>query len=355
MTDGSPTPAPVLSVRDLVIDVATPDGTARIVNNVSFDVPSGGVFSVVGESGSGKSITMLALMGLLDSASVSVTGGTAMFEGRDLLALPEAELMTLRGTKVAMIFQDPMTSFNPVITIGRQIEEMIAIHDRTMSPRARRDRSIELLDLVGVPDPARRVRQYPHAFSGGMRQRAMIAMAVANTPKLLIADEPTTALDVTIQAQVMEVLAKVREETGAAMILVTHDLGLVAEYSDDVGVMYGGRMMERAAVDPLFEGPRHPYTIGLLNSIPRHDTDMHALSPIPGQPPAVGEHPSGCVFHPRCGLSRGRTVCAADEPALRPVGAARLSACHFVDEIDAWSAAGAPPPEFAPGVEMADV
>ncbi len=328
-------PHPVLSVRDLVIDALAPDGPERIVDHVSFDVNPGSVFSIVGESGSGKTLTMLAVIGLLPG-NIKVTGGEIWLEDQNLLTLSARELRELRGTRLAMIFQDPMTSLNPVIRVGKQVGEIIQIHEPGVSKTDLRDRVIDLLSLVEIPDPGRRYRQFPHEFSGGMRQRAMIAMAVANDPTLLIADEPTTALDVTIQAQVLEVLAAVRERTGASMVLVTHDLGLVAETADRVGVMYGGRMMECADVDALFEQPSHPYTVGLLNSLPRRDSEHAELNSIAGQPPAVGAYPTGCVFHPRCGLSNRRAICADQEPDRRVFSGSHESACHFVADVPAW-------------------
>jgi peptide/nickel transport system ATP-binding protein len=328
---------PVLSVRDLVIDAVSDEGRERIVDHVSFDVMAGSVFGIVGESGSGKTLTMLAVMGLLPN-NLRVAGGEVWLEGRNLLTLSAEDLRKIRGGRLAMIFQDPMTSLNPVINVGKQIGEIIEIHNPSLSRGARKDRVVELLSLVGIPDPGRRYKQFPHEFSGGMRQRAMIAMAVANAPTLLIADEPTTALDVTIQAQVMEILAEVRERTNTSMVLVTHDLGLVAESADEIGVMYGGRMMERASVADVFANPSHPYTVGLFNSLPRIDAELDELYSIAGQPPTVGAYPSGCVFHPRCGLSEGRPACASNEPALVSVTQGHLAACHFIEEVTPWAA-----------------
>ena len=327
----------ILSVRDLTVEFQTPDGPKRAVDNISFDVHEHEVFGVVGESGSGKSVTMLAVMGLLPQGQARIAGGEVKFRGKSLLDLDTEGLRAIRGKHLSMIFQDPMTSLNPVIKIGSQIAEAIGLHQKGLSRSAIRDRAVELLGSVGVPNPGRRFDQYPHEFSGGMRQRAMIAMAIANDPSILIADEPTTALDVTIQAQVMEVLASVRERTGAAMILITHELGLVAETADRVAVMYGGRVAELAGVDEIFAEPRHPYTVGLLASLPRLDaSSSEQLYSIPGQPPGLRGRPSGCVFNPRCGLKRGRERCETEVPALREVAPAHAAACHFSEEVGDW-------------------
>jgi oligopeptide/dipeptide ABC transporter ATP-binding protein len=249
--------------------------------------------------------------------------------------MPKRELRRLRGGEVAMIFQDPMTSLNPVLKIGDQISEAIRVHHPEVKDKEARERTIRLLALVGVPNPERRFDQYPHEFSGGMRQRAMIAMAIANEPKLLIADEPTTALDVTIQAQILEVLKKAQEETHAATILITHDLGLVAELADRVIVMYAGKVVELTDVHTLFDAPRHPYTVGLMDSLPRLTVDEDWLRPIPGQPPSLISRPPGCPFHPRCFLRQGRQVCVTDEPPLRELGSdGHLAACHFAEELE---------------------
>ncbi len=327
-------------MRDLVIEVATPEGAVRLVDGVSFDVHAHEVFGVVGESGSGKSITMLGAMGLLPPG-LRVTGGEIRLRGKNLAECSDAEMCALRGDRLAMIFQDPMTSFNPVLRVGTQIREALTLHQPALSKRQMRDRVVELLDLVGIPDPGQRYRQFPHEFSGGMRQRAMIAMAIANDPDVLIADEPTTALDVTIQAQVMDVLRLARERTGAAMILITHDLGLVAEVADRVAVMYGGRIVEHGAISRIFSRAAHPYTVGLLNSLPRLKGATRALYSIPGQPPGTRDRPGGCVFHPRCGLRGERTVCIERAPDLRAVETTHLSACHFADEVPGWRAGAA--------------
>ncbi|MDQ8727362.1 ABC transporter ATP-binding protein [Bradyrhizobium sp. LHD-71] len=332
----SASPEPVLSVRDLVIEVPSEQGMTRLVDGATFDVFPHEVFGLVGESGSGKSMTMLAVMGLLP-APVQLTSGKVILRGQSLTDLSFEQMRKVRGKSMSMVFQDPMTSLNPVLRVGSQIAETVRLHNPAMSKAEVRARAIELLGLVNIPDPERRYQQYPNEFSGGMRQRVMIAIAMANDPDLLIADEPTTALDVTIQAQVMKVLARVRAKTGAAMVLITHDLGLVAETANRVAVMYGGRMMERAPVDPIFAQPRHPYTVGLISSLPRLDRNVGELYSIPGQVPNLAKRPPGCVFHPRCALSDGRSPCREQLPEFRQVGADHRSACHFAEEVAEWS------------------
>ena len=324
---------PVLSVRDLVTEFDTADGTVHAVHHVSFDVYPGETLGVVGESGSGKSVTVMSILGLIPSPPGRVASGEIIFKGRDLLKMSQKELREVRGSEIAMIFQDPMTSLNPVFTVGNQITEALLVHDPAMEKDAAHTRTVELLALVGVPNPESRVDQYPHEYSGGMRQRAMIAMAIANQPSLLIADEPTTALDVTIQAQVLDVLETARTETQASTILITHDLGLIAETADRVVVMYGGRAVEVADVEEIFHAPRHPYTLGLMASLPRLDMDLERLMPIPGAPPSLIRLPSGCAFHPRCRLMKGRDICREESPPLREVESGRLSACHFAEEM----------------------
>ena len=339
---------PVLVVRDLCVEVLRPSGAVRVVDGISFEIRRDEVFGVVGESGSGKSITMLAIMGLLMSGNVRIARGEISLGGRDLRALSDEDLRRVRGKNIAMIFQDPMTSLNPVLTIGSQIGEILEIHEPGLPSAKVRARIVELLSLVGVPNPERRMGQYPHEFSGGMRQRTMIAMAIANEPDLLIADEPTTALDVTIQAQVMDVLAQVRARTGASMILITHDLGLVADTADRVAVMYGGQIVEFADVEDLFARQRHPYTVGLLASLPRLEGVTEELYSIPGQPTGLNNRPTGCVFQERCGLSKGRAICESEVPLLKVIGEGHAAACHFADETRAWAASltdgGAPLP-----------
>jgi oligopeptide/dipeptide ABC transporter ATP-binding protein len=314
---------PLLEVRDLTVEFTTDDGVVRAVNGVDLTVRRGEVLAVVGESGSGKSVTALALMRLLPR-SAQVTG-TITFDGRDLLAMSTDEVRQVRGGPMAMIFQDPMTSLNPVFTVGHQISEAIRAHESS-SKRAALIRAVDLLSLVGVPEPLRRARQHPHEFSGGMRQRAMIAMAIANDPELLIADEPTTALDVTIQAQVMEVLHDVSTQAGTAMMLITHDLGLVAGAADRVNVMYAGRLFESGTVDRIFYRSRNPYTRALLASIPQIDQRRPRLEAIPGNPPSLLHPPTGCPFRPRCRFTTDR--CVEEVPALTGVGTDHHSRCH---------------------------
>jgi oligopeptide/dipeptide ABC transporter ATP-binding protein len=329
----APTGTPVLSIRDLVTEFDTPDGVVNAVNGVSYDVYPGETLGVVGESGSGKSVTVMSVLGLIPQPPGRIAGGEIMFGGRNLLDLSPAELRDVRGKDIGIIFQDPMTSLNPVHKVGRQIAEAMIVH-RDLSDDAARKETVELLERVGVPNAADRYDQYPHEYSGGMRQRAMVAMAIANNPKLLIADEPTTALDVTIQAQVLDVIREAQEETHAATILITHDLGLVAEMADRVVVMYGGKVVESGDVHTIFHAPRHPYTLGLMSSLPRLDQDLKRLEPIVGQPPSLINLPPGCSFHPRCRLSRGRDRCRTEVPPLLQVDSGgHRSACHFHDEV----------------------
>lgn len=322
---------PVISIDDLSVSFPTDDGWVHAVRNVSFDVEPGEVLAVVGESGSGKSVTALATMGLHPkSASIS---GQIRFHGRDLLSVSDREMRSVRGDGIAMVFQDPMTALNPVFKVGEQIAEMLLIHS-DISKAAAWAKAADLLESVGVPEPGKRVNQYPHEFSGGMRQRAMIAMAIANGPDLLIADEPTTALDVTIQAQVLEVMKAAQEATGAAIMLITHDLGVVAGIADRVVVMYGGRVFEEGKSSDLFYRSQNPYTRGLMASIPRLDSPKgERLIPIPGTPPNVLSPPPGCAFSPRC-IHAGPD-CKIDHASLRVVGndASHKSRCHKLDEL----------------------
>jgi oligopeptide/dipeptide ABC transporter ATP-binding protein len=326
-------PDPVLSIKDLVVEFKTEDGIVHAVDGVSYDLFPGETLGIVGESGSGKSVSTLALLGLIPTPPGRIVRGTAMFNGRDLLKLKKKELRRVRGNDVAMVFQDPMTSLNPVLTVGSQLGEAIKTHYRDEKDDAVKKRVIDLLKLVGVPNAETRYSQYPHEFSGGMRQRAMIAMAITNSPSLLIADEPTTALDVTIQAQVLEVMKRVQKETDAATILITHDLGIVAEMCERVLVMYAGHIVESGDVSTIFRSPRHPYTIGLMNSLPKLTEDEEWLEPITGAPPSLIDLPPGCPFHPRCFLARER--CTQENPPLEPVdgGAGHASACHFSEEL----------------------
>ncbi len=321
---------PLLSIDDLAVEFKTEDGIARALDGVTFDIEKGEIVAIVGESGSGKSVTALSILGLLRKPAARVVRGSVRFEGRDVLAMSPRELRDLRGKDAAMIFQDPMTALNPVHRVGKQIAETVRLHG-TVDKKTAFARAVELLTLVGVAQPGTRARQYPHEFSGGMRQRAMIAMAIANNPALLIADEPTTALDVTIQAQVLSLLRAAQAETGAATILITHDLGVVAEMAERVLVMYAGRIVERADVHSLFARPRHPYTVGLLDSIPRLDAETQALKPIPGSPPSLLAPPPGCPFAPRCALRR--SVCVTERPPLIDIGDGRATACHFHEEL----------------------
>jgi oligopeptide/dipeptide ABC transporter ATP-binding protein len=328
-------PEPVLSIRNLVVEFRTEDGVVHAVDDISYDVYPGETLGIVGESGSGKSVSTMSILGLIPQPPGRVANGTAMFKGKDLLKMKKRELRRVRGDEVAMVFQDPMTSLNPVLKVVYQLGEAIKTHYPKEPNDKVKERVIELLRLVGVPNPDSRYDNYPHEFSGGMRQRAMIAMSIANSPSLLIADEPTTALDVTIQAQVLEVLKRVQAETEAATILITHDLGIVAELCERVIVMYGGKIVEHGDVHTIFQNPRHPYTIGLMDSLPKLTEDEEWLRPIPGQPPSLINRPPGCAFHPRCFLSQGRLQCREEVPPLRPIdgGKDHASACHFAEEL----------------------
>lgn len=324
--------SPLLSVRDLQVNFASEAGTVRAVRGVNFDLYRGKTLGIVGESGSGKSVTSLAIMGLLDkNASVK---GSIVYHGEELLDKNDLEMSKIRGKGIAMVFQDPLSALTPVFSIGDQIKEALEIHNPKMTAEQIHDRSIELLNLVGIPEPEERLKSFPHQFSGGMRQRVMIAMAIANDPDIIIADEPTTALDVTIQAQVLEVLKKAQQETGAAVIFITHDLGVIAGMADDIIVMYAGRPVESAAVDTIFEHPAMPYTMGLLGAIPRADRGRSSrLVPIPGSPVNLAALPKGCPFAERCPLATD--ACRASEPSLvaLPGDERHMAACHRVQEI----------------------
>ncbi|GAA4385481.1 ABC transporter ATP-binding protein [Actinomadura verrucosospora] len=329
-TPGRADGRPLLEIEDLVVEFAGDEGTVRAVDGAGYTVAPGETLGVVGESGSGKSVTAMSALGLVRPPG-RVVSGRVVFDGADLRAMPPRELRRLRGGRIAMIFQDPMTALNPVLSVGAQIREALRLHRPGMSRSQARERAAELLTLVGVPGAERRLKQYPHEFSGGMRQRAMIAMAIANDPDLLIADEPTTALDVTVQAQVLDLLRLTRRETGAATVLITHDLGVVAELADRVAVMYAGRVVEHGPVEAIFDSPRHPYTRGLLESLPALDGDAGELTPIPGAPPAPGEIARGCAFAPRCPMARDR--CRVERPEPAQSGPGRASACHFHHEM----------------------
>ncbi|MFD6044558.1 ABC transporter ATP-binding protein [Streptomyces koyangensis] len=319
----------LLDVRDLQVEFHTREGVAKAVNGVSYSVDAGETLAVLGESGSGKSVTAQAVMGILDTPPGHITGGQIIFEGRDLLTLKEDRRRKVRGAEMAMIFQDALSSLNPVLTVGEQLGEMFTVH-RGMSRKEAKARAVELMDRVRIPAATERVDQYPHQFSGGMRQRIMIAMAMALEPKLIIADEPTTALDVTVQAQVMELLAELQREYNMGLILITHDLGVVADVADKIAVMYAGRIVETAPVHDIYRAPAHPYTRGLLDSIPRLDQKGRELYAIKGLPPNLLAIPPGCAFHPRCPLAQ--PVCTTDEPPLYEVDPRRRSACHFWKE-----------------------
>jgi len=316
--------APLLELRQLSVSFATDDGTVRAVDGIDLALQRGRTLGLVGESGCGKSVTSLAVMGLLPPENSQVSG-EVHFEGRDLLKIPPRDLRDLRGARLAMIFQEPMTSLNPSFTIGNQIVETITRH-QGLDSAAARARAIEMLRLVRIPSPDRRFDDYPHKLSGGMRQRAMIAMALACGPQLLIADEPTTALDVTIQAQILDLMRGLRRDTGTAIILITHDLGVVAEMADDVAVMYAGQIVERAPVATLFARPEHPYTVGLLGSIPRLDEKRERLPSIDGRVPDMTQPPAGCRFAARCPFVE--PACRAEVPALVEVAPGHLSRCR---------------------------
>jgi peptide/nickel transport system ATP-binding protein len=314
----------LLEVKDLHVSFATDDGVVKAVRGVSFSVEAEKTLGIVGESGSGKSVSTQTIMGLTRGAEIT---GQALFEGRDLLKMTGPELQEIRGRDIAMVFQDPLSSLHPYYRVGWQIVEMIRAHDKRVSKKEARQRAIDLLRLVGIPQPDVRVDDFPHQFSGGMRQRAMIAMAMALNPALLIADEPTTALDVTVQAQVLRVIERLQEEFGTAVIIITHDLGVIAETADDVVVMYAGAIMESADRDAIFFDYHHPYTEGLLNSLPGYGGERDRLHPIAGQPPSLIHLPPGCKFHPRCPYVMDR--CRVHEPDLSPVQGQSLhrSAC----------------------------
>ena len=320
----------LLEVKDLRTHFKTDDGIVKAVDGVNFSIEKGETLGIVGESGCGKSVTCLTIMGLNPKRN-SIVSGEAYFKGEDLLRMGERRLRDLRGNDIAMIFQDPMTSLNPVHSIGKQLVGAIQLH-RDVTKKVARARALELLKAVGIPRAERRIDDYPHQFSGGMRQRVMIAMSLINEPDLLIADEPTTALDVTTQAQILRLMKQLQNEFGSAIIMITHDLGVVAETADDVIVMYAAKVAERGTVDDIFSRPKHPYTWGLLGSLPRLDADVERLVQIPGQPPSLLRPPRGCRFHPRCPYVMD--VCKANEPELAPTpdGNGHLQACHLDED-----------------------
>ncbi|WP_394943133.1 ABC transporter ATP-binding protein [uncultured Ilumatobacter sp.] len=328
---------PLLTVENLNVGFATRSGIVQAATDINFEIFPGEVLAVVGESGSGKSVTALALMRLHPENTIIT--GNVNFDGHDLLNMSDRDMRAIRGSDVAMIFQDPMTAMNPVFSVGNQIVETIRVHDSSVSKQEAWTKAVDLLKLVGVPEPKQRVSQYPHEYSGGMRQRAMIAMAIANDPKLLIADEPTTALDVTVQAQVMEVLHEVQAETGSAMMLITHDLGLVAGSADRVQVMYASRLMETGSIDQIFYESQNPYTRALLESIPDIDGLNEELSPIPGNPPSLLNPLVGCAFRPRCKFAQD--VCATEVPPRISVGVNHTSRCALALELPAPAGASA--------------
>ena len=335
----APTSAPLLEVHDLTTEFVTGDGVVRAVDNVSFSVEGGQTLGIVGESGSGKSVTCLTVMGLNDRRGSRSTGSVA-FKGENLLTAPEARLREIRGNEMAMIFQDPMTSLNPVQTIGRQLREAVLLHNDVSRAEASA-RALHHLAEVGIPNAARRMDDYPHQFSGGMRQRVMIAMGLVNSPDLLIADEPTTALDVTTQAQILDLMKRLQQAYGSAIIMITHDLGVVAEIADHVVVMYAARVAERAPAHVLFSLPEHPYTWGLMQSLPRPESPGNRLIQIPGQPPSLLNPPTGCRFHPRCPYVFDR--CSRETPELRSASADATHAwACFLTSPDVAAAARRP-------------
>ena len=324
--------APLLAVEDLSVEFRIEDGIVKAVNSLSYTLARHETLAILGESGSGKSVSAQAVMGILDTPPGFVTSGSVEFRGVDLLQLPEDVMAKdVRGQKVAMVFQDALTALNPVFTVGWQIGEMLRKH-RGMSKKEAKEQAIELMERVKIPDARDRVDAYPHEFSGGMRQRAMIAMAISLDPDVLIADEPTTALDVTVQAQIMELLHDLQSETGMGLILITHDLGVVAEVCDRIVVMYAGRIAEEGSVDEVYHHPAHPYTLGLMDSIPRPDIHSGRLNPIQGAPPDLLDIPSGCAFHPRCPYVRPE--CSGEIPPLVDIGSGgHESACLFWEEV----------------------
>ncbi|MFQ6170026.1 ABC transporter ATP-binding protein [Oryzobacter sp. R7] len=320
----------LLEVDDLYVEFHTPDGVATAINGVSFELRQGESLAILGESGSGKSVTAQAIMGILDMPPAVIPKGHVRYCGQDLLSMPPEERRRTRGPEISMIFQDALSSLNPVFPVGWQIAEMFRVH-RGMNKSDALEQAVRLMERVQIPAARERVRSYPHQFSGGMRQRIMIAMAIALDPAVLIADEPTTALDVTVQAQIMALLEELQEERQMGLILITHDLGVVADVADRIAVMYAGRLVETADVHELYAGPAHPYTRGLLESIPRLDQKGQTLAAIGGLPPNLLRIPPGCPFNPRCRMAQD--ICRQDRPELREVVPGRFSACHFAEEV----------------------
>ena len=321
----------LLEVSDLAVEFNTDYGNVHAVNGINYTLDAGETLAILGESGSGKTVSALAIMGLIERPG-RIAEGEILYKGIDLLKLPNAERRTVRGSEIAMIFQDALSALNPVFSVGDQIAEMFVVH-RGMSKKEGMNKALELMDRVHIPSAKERLRDYPHQFSGGMRQRVMIAIGISLDPDILIADEPSTALDVTVQAQIMELLHNLQEETQMGLILITHDLGVVAEVADKVCVMYAGKLVEKASVSEVYASPAHPYTERLMNSIPRIDQKGGRLDPIKGAPPSLMNIPPGCPFHPRCPRARIPDPCRTEVPPLREVVTNRLSACHFAEEL----------------------
>ena len=322
----------ILEVKGLKTFFHTEAGTVKAVNDVSFSIEKGKTLGIVGESGCGKSMTSLSIMGLIDKPG-KIEGGSIIFEGEDLLKKKEDEMRKIRGKKIAMIFQEPMTSLNPVFTVGKQITEALMLHEKGMTKQKAKEKAIEMLKMVHIPLPEKRFKEYPHQLSGGMRQRVMIAMALCCNPELLICDEPTTALDVTIQAQILELINKLKEKTGTSVMMITHDLGVIAEVADDVMVMYAGKVVEHATGDQIFDSPMHPYTYGLMNCIPKlDDDDSKELSVIKGTVPSYDDMPKGCAFCPRC--AEAMEICKTRMPRLAEVDGRYVRCFKYTDEYE---------------------
>jgi oligopeptide transport system ATP-binding protein len=320
----------LLEVEHLSVEFATDVGTVRAVRDVSWHLDAGETLAILGESGSGKSVSAQAVMGILDVPPARITSGAIRFRGADMLTMSKDEQRAIRGAQISMVFQDALSALNPVFTVGSQIAEMFRVHQGASKKEAL-VKAGELMERVNIPSAHDRVKDYPHQFSGGMRQRVMIAMALALDPAIIIADEPTTALDVTVQAQIMDLLLELQRENGMGIVLITHDLGVVAEVADRIAVMYAGAIVETGPIAQVFSEPAHPYTVGLMSSVPRVDQVGGRLSPILGSPPSLSQIPSGCSFHPRC--PRAEAVCSVESPALREVTAGRRSACHFAEDV----------------------